>query len=75
MSLKDAKPAESYEGLKTQFLAMKRLLLSMEQRLDFYYEQIERFDFPKIIKLEAELKSEREMNHILTEELEELILK
>jgi hypothetical protein len=32
MSIKNAKPAESYEGLKTQFFALKSILASNRKR-------------------------------------------
>ncbi len=70
MSIKNAKPADTYEGLKTQFFALKRLLQSKEVEVDVYRKRITEFRVERIIELEAELASEKEMNAILTEELE-----
>jgi len=70
MSIRNAQPADNYEGLRTQFFALKRLLLSKEVQVDYYQQQIMRFRFERIICLEAELESEKEMNAILTKELE-----
>ena len=70
MSIKNAEPSENYEGLKTQFFALKALLQTRDTEREYYKEQIKRFRFERIIQLEAELQSEKEMNAILTEELE-----
>jgi len=70
MSIKNAKPADSYEGLKTQFFAMKILLQSKEVEVDVYRKRIKEFRIERIIELEAEIESQKEMNAILTEELE-----
>jgi hypothetical protein len=70
MIVKNVQPSESYEGLKTQFFALKRLLLSKEAELDYYRKRINEFKPERIIVLEAELASVKEANAILTEELE-----
>jgi len=70
MNIKDAKPHESYEGLKTQFFALKTLLQSKEVEVEVYRKRIQEFRVERIIELEAELESQKEMNAILTEELE-----
>ena len=70
MSIKTAKPADNYEGLKTQFFALKNLLLSREVEIEHYQKRIKEFRIERIIQLEAELQSEREMNSILTQELD-----
>jgi len=70
MSIKNAKPSDTYEGLKTQFFALKRLLQSKEVEVEHYRKRINEFKPERIIELEAQLASEREMNAILTEELE-----
>ena len=70
MSIKNVKPSDSYEGLKTQFFAMKRLLQSKEVEVDVYRKRIKEFRIERIIELEAELESQKEMNAILTEELD-----
>ena len=70
MSIENAKPSDSYEGLKTQFFALKRLLASKEVQVDYYQKRVKEFRIERIIELEAELQSEKEMNSILTEELD-----
>ena len=70
MDFKNLKPHESYEGLKTQFFCLKRLLQSKESEVEIYRKRISEFSTERIIKLEAELESQKEMNAILTEELE-----
>ena len=70
MSIKNAKPEESYEGLKTQFFALKSLLRSKEAEVEVYRKRIKEFSIERIIELEAELESQKEMNAILTKELE-----
>lgn len=71
MILKNAKPADSYEGLITQFFALKRLVQSKEAEIEIYRKRIKEFRVERIIELEAEVESQKEMNAILTEELEE----
>jgi|688.fasta_scaffold714775_3 hypothetical protein len=70
MDLENVKPSESYEGLKTQFFALKRILQCKEKELSVYQKHISKFKIERIIELEAELESQKEMNAILTEELE-----
>ena len=70
MDYKNIKPSESYEALKTQFFALKRLLQCKEAEVDVYRKRISEFKMERIIELEAELDSQKEMNAILTEELE-----
>ena len=69
MNLENAKPNETYEGLKTQFFALKNILKCKESELEVYRKRIKEFNIERIIQLEAELESEKEMNAILTEEL------
>jgi len=70
MSIRDAKPHESYEGLRKQFFALKAMLMCKEVEINHYREHLSRFKVERIIELEAELESEKEMNAILTKELE-----
>jgi len=70
MSIKNAKPSDTYEGLKAQFFALKRLLQCKEAEVDVYRKRISEFKVERIIELESELASEKEMNAILTEEIE-----
>jgi len=72
MSTKDVKPADDYKGLLIQFKALKVLLASKEAQFDYYQKRIKEFSVERIIQLEAELESEKEMNEILTKEIEEL---
>ena len=74
-AIKNAKPSDTYEGLKIQFLAMKRLLQANEAKIDYYAKRISEFRIERIVELEAELESQKEMNAILTEELENLNLR
>lgn len=69
MNTKEIEPADNYEGLRKQFFAMRNLLASKEVMLEYYYKELKRFSFERIISLEAELLSEQEMNSILTKEL------
>lgn len=69
MALKDAQPSEDYKGLKIQFFAMKRLLLSQDAKICVYEKRIKEFSVDRIIQLESELESQKEMNAILTDEL------
>ncbi len=64
-----AEPSDTYEGLKRQFFALKRLLQSKEAEVEVYRKTIRKFNIERITQLEAELASEREMNAILTSEL------
>jgi hypothetical protein len=72
MEVKDIVPSDSYKELKFQFNAMKALLISKQAEVNFYREQMARFKFDRIIELEAKLESEKEMNAILTKELEDV---
>jgi hypothetical protein len=72
MNIKDTKTADTYEGLLTQFNAMKRLLASKEAQIEVYHKRIQEFRVERVIQLESELASEKEMNAILTEELEKI---
>lgn len=67
---KNIKPSDTYEGLRIQFLAIKRLLIAKEAEVEYYKTRIKEFRVERIIELEAQLASEKEMNAILTEELE-----
>jgi hypothetical protein len=69
MNLENAKPHETYEGLKTQFFALKNILKCKEAEIIVYRKRINEFKMERIIELEAELESQKEMNAILTEEL------
>jgi hypothetical protein len=49
---------------------LKRILQCKEKELSVYQKHISKFKIERIIELEAELESQKEMNAILTEELE-----
>jgi hypothetical protein len=69
MDLENAKPHATYEGLKIQFFALKNMLKCKEYELEVYRKRIKEFNVDRIIQLESELESQKEMNAILTEEL------
>ena len=61
--------ADNYDDLKRQFNALKRILASKQAQIQVYEKRIKEFSPERIIQLEAELESQKEMNAILTEEL------
>jgi hypothetical protein len=63
-------PADNYKDLLKQFNALKTLFACKEKEVEHYHKRIQEFSVERIIQLQAELESEREMNAILTEELE-----
>ena len=67
--MKYTKPHETYEGLKIQFFAMKRILECRNAEISVYQKRIKEFNIDRIVQLEAELESQKEMNAILTKEL------
>ena len=69
MNLEKVKPSDDYEGLKIQFNALKRILSCKEVELAVYRKRIKEFSIERMIQLESELESEKEMNAILTKEL------
>jgi hypothetical protein len=75
MDYKKLQPAENYEGLKRQFLALKRILHCKEEEVRIYRERVKEFNLDRIIELESELESQKEMNSILTLELESYLNK
>lgn len=70
MNIEKIIPANNYDGLKIQFNALKRILVSKEAEISVYKKRIKEFNVERIIQLEAELESEKAMNDILTRELE-----
>jgi len=72
MNLENIEISKDYEGLKRQFLALKNILQCKQVELKVYHKRMEEFDFNKVIKLEAEIESQKEMNSILTKEINEL---
>jgi hypothetical protein len=69
MDIEKIIPADNYDDLKIQFNALRRLLGSKIAQIKVYEKRIKEFNPQRIIQLEAELESQKEMNSILTEEL------
>lgn len=64
-----AAPHETYEGLKTQFMALKSMVNTMGQQLSFYRKRDYQTGEAHLKSLQESLESERAMNAQLTEEL------
>jgi hypothetical protein len=62
--------AKNYNGLKIQFNSLKRIAISQQATIKVYQKRIQEFSVERTIQLEAELESQKEMNAILTQELE-----
>jgi hypothetical protein len=62
--------AKDYDGLRIQFNALKTIAISQQAQLEHYQKRVKEFSFERIVQLEAELESQKEMNAILTHELE-----
>lgn len=62
--------AKDYDGLRIQFNALKTIAISQQTQLEYYQKRVKEFSTERIILLEAELESQKEMNAILTQELE-----
>lgn len=69
MNLDNIKASDNYDELKIQFNSLKRIVASKQAQIQVYEKRIKEFSVDRIIKLEAELESEKEMNSILTKEL------
>jgi len=69
MNVENIKPSDNYDELKIQFNALKSIAISQQAQLEHYQKRIHKFSFERVIQLEAELESEKEMNSILTKEL------
>jgi hypothetical protein len=65
------KVASDYEGLLLQFNALRTILSCKKKEIEVYQKRIQEFRVERVIELEAELESEKEMNSILTQELED----
>ena len=72
MDVKKIIASDDYDELKTQFNALKAIVRSQQVQLQLYQSKIKLFSLERVVQLEAELESEREMNAILTEELDKL---
>jgi len=69
MNIENIKPSDNYDELKIQFNALKRIAISQQAKLEHYQKTIHKFSIERVVQLEAELESEKEMNSILTKEL------
>mgnify|MGYP000034993364 FL=1 len=70
MNFENIKTAKDYETLLVQFNALKRIAISQQTQIEHYQKKVQEFNVERVIQLEAELESQKEMNAILTEELE-----
>ncbi len=70
MNFEKIELAKDYDGLRVQFNALKAIAISQQAKLEHYQRTIHRFSFERVVQLEAELESEKEMNALLTKELE-----
>jgi hypothetical protein len=70
MKFENIELAKDYDGLCIQFNALKRIAISQQAQLKHYQKRVQEFSVERIVQLEAELESEKEMNAILTQELE-----
>lgn len=69
MNVDNMKASDNYDDLKIQFNALKQIVASKQAQIQLYEKRIKEFSVDRIIQLEAELESEKEMNAILTKEL------
>jgi hypothetical protein len=69
MNFKNIEVAKDYETLLVQFNALRRILKSKQSIIDLYNKKIQEFSVERVIQLEAEIESQKEMNAILTKEL------
>jgi hypothetical protein len=69
MDIEKIVPADSYDDLRLQFISLRTLYGSKIAQIEVYEKRIKEFSVERVIQLEAELASQREMNAILTEEL------
>ena len=70
MNFEKIELARDYDGLCIQFNALKAIAISQQAKLEHYQKTIHKFSFERVYQLEAELESQKEMNAILTKELE-----
>ena len=69
MNFEKIELAKDYDGLRIQFNALKRIAISQQAQIEHYQKRVQEFSAERIIQLEEELESQKEMNAILTEEL------
>lgn len=70
MDFKKIELARDYDGLCIQFNALKRIAISQQAQLEHYQKRGFECSIERVVQLEAELESQKEMNAILTKELE-----
>ena len=70
MNFEEIELAKDYDGLRIQFNALKRIAISQQAQLEHYQKRGFECSIERVVQLEAELKSEKEMNALLTKELE-----
>lgn len=68
--MNDFKPSDNYDSLLRQAKSLYRLSKSLQAENAYYKKQINNMSAEEVIRLRAELESERQMNHELTKELE-----
>lgn len=68
--MREYKPADNYAHLLIQFRTMVNLLRNADKMVEFYMKQYSEQSQQHLEALQASLDSEKEMNAILTEELE-----
>jgi hypothetical protein len=71
MKFQDLDLAKDYDGLRIQFNALKRIAISQQEQLQHYQKRVQEFSVERVIELEAELESQKEMN-AMEYELEKL---
>lgn len=64
-------PSSDYNTLLRQYNALRTLVKALESEISFYRRKDYALAEKRLEELERDLESEREMNAILTEELEE----
>jgi len=70
MNFEKIELAKDYDGLRIQFNALKTIAISQQAQLEHYQKRVKEFSVERIVELEAELESQKEMNAILTQDLE-----
>lgn len=70
MNFEKIELAKDYDGLRIQFNALKSIAISQQAQIEHYQKRVQEFSVDRIVQLEAELESEKQMNALLTEELE-----
>ena len=67
----DFKPSEDYNELKKQAISLHRLYLSAKECERHYREKLHDHSDEYVQSLLEQIESERQMNHVLTTEIEE----